>query len=62
MATKNNPVPVTARQLIRTLRKEAAAYSPNKQLRNVMADIAARDLMERGRVRIVNAPGLRPAA
>jgi len=62
MATKHNPVPVTARQLISTLRKEAAAYSPNKQVRDLMADIAARDLMERGRVRIVSAPGLRPAA
>ncbi len=53
MAAKNGPVQVTARELITVLRQEAAAFSPNKHLRNLMADIAARDMMSNGRVRIV---------
>lgn len=61
MAATNGPVPVTARQLIKVLRKEAAAFSPNKGLRNLMAEIAARDLLSNGRVRIVT-QGLHRAA
>jgi hypothetical protein len=53
MAATKGPVQVTARQLIKVLRQEAAAFSPNRQLRNVMAEIAARDMLSRGRVRIV---------
>jgi len=61
MAASKNPVPVTARDLIKSLRREAAAYTRNTQFRNAMAGIALRDLVECGRVRIV-ASGLRQAA
>ena len=53
MATMNAPLQVTARQLITVLRKEAAAFSPDRQLRDVLANIAARDMVSAGRVRII---------
>ena len=61
MTATKGPVPVTARKLIEVLRREAAASSPNRQLRNVMAEIAARDMLSNGRVRIVT-QGLHRAA
>jgi hypothetical protein len=62
MATRRDPVQVTARELIFTLRHEAAAYSPHRTVRDLMADIAARDLVDRGKVRIVGSSALRSAA
>jgi hypothetical protein len=62
MASRHEPIQVTPRQLISVLRKEAATISPDKQLRNLWADIAARDMVERGKVRIVPGTSLRPAA
>ena len=53
MATMNTPVQITARQLITVLRKEAAAFSPDRQLRDVLANIAARDMVSAGHVRII---------
>lgn len=53
MANNANPVPVTPRQLITVLRKEAAAFTPNRQARNLWADIAARDMVSTGQVHLV---------
>ena len=54
MASKHEAIQVTPRQLISVLRQEAAAISPDRHLRNLWADIAARDMVERGQVRIVS--------
>lgn len=62
MATTKNPVPVTARELIGILREEAAPFTPNKDMRNLMARIAARDMLTAGTVRIVTHPPSRRAA
>ncbi len=53
MASIQQPVTVTPRRLIAVLRKEAAAFTPNKQARNLWADIAARDMVSAGKVHIV---------
>jgi hypothetical protein len=53
MPPTNGPVQVTARQLITVLRKEAAAFSHDRQLRDVLANIAARDMVSAGQVRII---------
>lgn len=54
MATTDRPVSVTPRQLIAVLRSEAAAFAPDKQARNLWANIAARDLLSAGKVHIVS--------
>lgn len=54
MAAKQRPVLVTPRRLITVLRKEAAAFAPNRQARDLWAGIAARDMLTAGKVRLVS--------
>ncbi len=53
MASMAHPVSVTPRQLIAVLRKEAAAFTPDRRARNLWADIAARDMVSAGKVHLV---------
>ena len=62
MASMQHPVTVTPRQLIAVLRKEAAAFTPNKQARNLWADIAARDMVSAGKVHLVTRTSYNRAA
>ena len=62
MATTDRPVSVTPRQLIALLRSEAAAFAPDKQARNLWADIAARDMVSAGKVQLVTRGSHRSAA
>jgi len=61
MAATNTPLQVTARQLIAVLRQEAAAFSRNRHLRDALADIAARDMVSAGAVRLVSSARRRAA-
>ena len=56
MAATARPVTVTPRRLIAVLRKEAAAFTPDRGARNLWADIAARDMVSAGKVRLTTRP------
>ena len=56
MAATERPVTVTPRRLIAILRKEAAVFTPDRQARNLWADIAARDMVSAGTVRLITHP------
>ncbi len=62
MASMEHPVTVTPRQLITVLRKEAAAFAPDRQARNLWAHIAARDMVSAGKVYIVTRTSYNRAA
>jgi hypothetical protein len=62
MAATARPVTVTPRRLIAVLRKEAAAFTPDREARNLWADIAARDMLSAGKVRFITHPTPRRAA
>ncbi len=62
MTTTGRSVTVTPRRLIAILRKEAAAFAPSKQARNLWAAIAARDMVSAGKVRLITHPTPRRAA
>lgn len=62
MASIHGPVTVTPRQLITVLRKEAAALTPDRQARNLWADIAARDMVSAGKVHLVTRTSYNRAA
>ena len=62
MTAMEHPVSVTPRQLIAVLRKEAAGLTRSKQTRNLLADIAARDMVSAGKVHLIPRPTYRRAA
>jgi hypothetical protein len=49
------PVVVGARALLLVLRREAEKFWPDRRTQRLMADIAARDLISRGKVRLAMA-------
>lgn len=46
------PVVVGTRTLLLVLRREAEKFWPDRRTQRLMADIAARDLISRGKVRL----------
>ena len=59
MATvARSPIVVGIRTLLRVLRSEARGVWSDRQMAGLMADIAARDLISSGRVRLVRGRGL----
>ncbi len=52
MRTPRKPVTVEPRELIRVLRAEAATVCKDRRTRNLVATIAARDLVTAGTVRL----------
>lgn len=54
------PMVVGIRMLVLVLRKEAEKVWPDRRMQRLMADIAARDLISAGRVRVATA--IQPSA